>query len=182
MKFDRFLAKLFSKKVMVCVLVLLILAMLMSSCRFTEEDCMMCFFCGIVSPETCFSWCNDCFNCSDKLFLNYCGDCLDCEAVVQCHTMLSSCRFTEDDYFMCFFCGCVTPETCFSWCFDCLDCSDNICASCLENYFGCENVGQCHDIECAARLDESCVGQTTVHIFDCINEYCEDCEACQECD
>ena len=30
----------------------------------------------------------------------------------------------------------------------------------------------------AAKLDESCIGQTTVHIFDCINEYCESCEAC----
>ena len=122
MKFDRFLAKLFSKRIMIPLIAMLLLALILSSCRFTEEDCMMCFFCGIV-----------------------------------------------------------TPETCFSWCFDCLDCSDKICADCLEECFGCENVGQCHNIECAAKLDESCIGQTTVHIFDCINEYCEDCEACQEC-
>lgn len=123
MKFDRFLAKLFSKKVMVCVLVLLILAMLMSSCRFTEEDCWYCFCFGCLSPKTCYN----------------CGmDYLDCRA--------------EE-------CSCL-----FWFCTGWVDCDS------------------CRSAEGAARLDESCVGQTTVHIFDCINEYCEDCEACQECD
>lgn len=73
--------------------------------------------------------------------------------------------------------GC-TDKLLINYCGDCLDCTDGICASCLEDCFGCENVGQCHDMESAAKLDESCIGQTTVHIFDCINEYCESCEAC----
>lgn len=123
MKFDRFLAKLFSKKVMVCVLVLLILAMLMSSCRFTEEDCWYCICFGCLSPSTCLE----------------CGD-------------------------------------------ECFDCADKACIDCFWFCTGWVNCDSCHSAENAARLDESCVGQTTVHIFDCINEYCEDCEACQECD
>lgn len=100
-------------------------------------------------------------------------------AVLLLVLLLSSCRFTADDWFLCVFCGCVTPDTCFSCGDDCLDCTDKACFDCLWFCTGCIDYDTCHSPEHNEQLSGSCVGKTTVGIFDCINEYCEDCEACK---
>ena len=52
MKFDKFLAKLFSRRVLLSIISIILLVLFLSSCMLTAEDCLMCMFCGCFTPET----------------------------------------------------------------------------------------------------------------------------------
>lgn len=90
MNFDKFLAKLFSKKGLICILIAPILALLLSSCRFTEEDCWYCYCFGCLSPDTCNACMTECLDCVDESCFNcfwFCTGWVDCD----------SCRSAENN-------------------------------------------------------------------------------------
>jgi len=115
MDFDRFLAKIFSKKGLICTIAILVLVV-----------------------------------------------------------FLSSCSFTADDWFLCLCLGCVTPETCFQCGNSCMDCTDNLCSDCFWSCTSCIDCSGFHSPEYNENLAQSCIGKTTVSIFDCINDCCEE--------
>jgi len=64
-RFDRFLALLFSKKGIALILVIVIGAFCLSACQITFEDVLCLAFFGCVTPETCreMIWACDCGVC-----------------------------------------------------------------------------------------------------------------------
>lgn len=67
MKFDRFLAVLFSRRTVALVLLVLVSIFCLSSCTLTCEDAVYLTACGCVSYDTC-----------NKMIWS-CGDCDSCE-------------------------------------------------------------------------------------------------------
>ncbi len=76
MKFDRFLAKLFSRTgIFVLVLLLVFGLFCMAACNAC--DLFLCVFCGCVSPQTCLEGVNClCDNVCDNCFIFTCLDCI----------------------------------------------------------------------------------------------------------
>ena len=68
----------------------------------------------------------------------------------------------EADIFLCLFCGCVTPETCFEAC----DCACELTCDTVE---GC--MSGCH----AACLDLICFDECVIATSDCVSNACEGC-------
>ena len=67
MRFDKFLALLFSKRSVALILVIVIGAFCLSACSLTLEDVLCLTFCGCVSFDTCreMIWsCGDCSFCN----------------------------------------------------------------------------------------------------------------------
>ena len=126
MKFDRFLAKLFSRTTAIAVLIaLLLLTPILSSCVCTETDCLLCVFCGCITPDTACTICdNTC---------NFTTDCA-CDCFSSCSDQVQSGGNTENP--SSFGCDCVK---------DCMtdeegnpiDCGDVGCPEC-QKYFECE--------------------------------------------
>lgn len=121
MKFDRFLAKLFSRTMVITLIITLVLVLLLSSCVCTEEDCLLCFFCGCITPETT---CNIC---------DWVNNCL-CNCACTCAENLPSGGANTDN---CFILGCMrdclTDEN-----GDPVDCEDVGCPEC-QKYFECKD-------------------------------------------
>lgn len=121
MKFDKFLAKLFSRTMLIIMIATVLLALLLSSCVCTEEDCLLCFFCGCLTPETTcniITCTNDCicdctWGCADASMLYHYISCTSCNA----------CDCVRD---------CMTDEN-----GDPIDCGDVGCPEC-QKYFECE--------------------------------------------
>ena len=65
MKFDRFLAVLFSRRTVVLLLLVIVMAFTLTSCSITFEDVLCLTVCGCFSFETCqkIIWSCDCDNC-----------------------------------------------------------------------------------------------------------------------
>ena len=62
MKFDRFLALLFSKRSIALILLILAAVSCLGACQLTLEDVLCLAFCGCLTPETCSKllWACDC--------------------------------------------------------------------------------------------------------------------------
>ena len=62
MKLDRFLALLFSKRMIALLLLLVLAVSCLTACEQTIEDIFWLYFCGCLSPETCkdLVWACDC--------------------------------------------------------------------------------------------------------------------------
>ena len=103
MKFDKFLAKLFSRRVLLSIISIILLVLFLSSCMLTAEDCLMCMFCGCFTPETtcaineCITNCIcDCIcdcayfttgGCAECVYKNVnCKKTPLCDCVVECMT------------------------------------------------------------------------------------------------
>ena len=97
--------------------------------------------------------------------------------------LFTACTCSEDDVFLCVFCGCVTPETCFACgneCYAACEASCNDCFDCVGDCVRCDFLcDKCQTAENQEALSNSCLGKCTVGMFDCINEYMEDC-SCME--
>lgn len=122
MKFDRFLAKLFSRAGIFVLLLLLVFSLF------------------------CMGACNDC------------------------------------DVFLCLFCGCVTPETCFEAC-DCacdcsLNCASESCVSCVEGTSEMAEGCACVDVSCLSE----CFTDEEGNPIDCEDVGCPECQSCFDCD
>ena len=115
MKFDRFLAVLFSKR-MLAVLLLCILAFsCLTACELTLEDVFCLYFCACLSPEGCrkLIWACDCnstacrddgttcrqSNCVGKGY-NGCFGCVWEACLEDCRpsTLCNSCSCEGDEY------------------------------------------------------------------------------------
>lgn len=126
MKLDRFLAKLFSRTTAIVMLVtLLLLTPVLSSCVCTEADCLLCIFCGCITPDTA---CTICGNTCD--FTQNCA----CDCFSSCSDQVQSggnpsnptsvgCDCVKD---------CMTDEE-----GNPIDCEDVGCPEC-QKYFECE--------------------------------------------
>ncbi|MBQ8380469.1 MAG: hypothetical protein IJY18_01100 [Clostridia bacterium] len=138
MKFDRFLAALFSRKSIAVILLVVIAVFCLTACSFTWEDVFCFALTGCVTADTC----------SDMIWA--CGDCSKCSFGFEgCEINVGSC--VGDSYNSCF--GCVwegglkdcrpsticskcesneedleyesAPKTCDDCVLDCLDCIVN---------------------------------------------------------
>lgn len=83
MKFDKFLAALFSRKTVAIILLVVIMALCLTACELTFEDVLCFALFGCVSFDTCreMIWaCGDCVSCNDVEFLGVtcpsCGSCV----------------------------------------------------------------------------------------------------------
>lgn len=131
MKFDKFLAKLFSKKVIVFMVAVIITVMMLTSCLCKPEDVVLCYFCGCVTPETACNICNYSCDCT--------GNC-----IVDCSDGYRGCVWGVHDALCGAMCG-PSEEAALSCIRDCftddegnpIDCGDVGCPEC-QKYFECE--------------------------------------------
>ena len=95
MKFDRFLAKLFSRKGLIIISAALIILMFLPACKCTEDDFWMCVCFGCVTPKTCESCMDDCTNTSCRALNGWTTDIYNCLGCGELHDEESSKELSE---------------------------------------------------------------------------------------
>ena len=128
MKFDKFLAKLFSKGSMAILGVIVSVSMMLSSCICTEDDVILCLFCGCITPDTACNICDNVCNSVNGCMCDCAEDCsdsywdsVDNSAIGKGASCFSGCLA-----------DCFTNEE-----GDPIDCEDVGCPEC-QKYFECE--------------------------------------------
>ncbi len=136
MKFDRFLAALFSRKAIVIILLVVMTATFLTACELTFEDVLCLTFCGCVSLDTCremimSATCGDCSfgfegcmiecdSCGGQVgdAYNGCFGCIWEAGLKNCNpsALCSKCEADENEDYVS-----SAPATCDECMIDCLD-------------------------------------------------------------
>lgn len=133
MKFDRFLAALFSRKSLILILIIVISVSAMTSCQLTCDDVISIAIFGCPSFDTCRAiiWeCGECADCGDSCVGNCIGEgynsmfgCVWESGLKDCRPskICDSCGSDEEDYY-----ESSTVPACDSITPDCIDIIDSI--------------------------------------------------------